>query len=83
MAEQVGFHVGDRFVDAWGRDIEQDEVLDADADPGYAKMSAKDLQALAKERELDLTGVTKKSEVIALLEAADAAAAEADDEDND
>lgn len=52
---------------------EEDDDEDEDEGNGYKDMKAKDLQKLAKSRNLDVAGLTKKSQFIAVLETADEA----------
>ena len=58
------------------------------APSGYAAMKPADLKAIATGRSLDLAGITKKSQLVKLLEDADAAAvaeggAAAEDDDEE
>lgn len=51
--------------------------------PDYSSLKAAEVKELAKERGLDISGLTKKSEVVKLLEEADAAGETGDDSDED
>lgn len=60
-----------------------EDITEVDSEEGvdYESMTAKEIKALAKEREIDTSGMTKKSEVIAALVAADTASDESDEDD--
>ena len=59
-------------VGSGGEDKTEDETEEDSESVDYSEMKADELKALAKDRELDLSGITKKSELVALLEANDA-----------
>lgn len=71
------FRVGEKFVDGWGNEIPDPEEEGA----GYADLKVADLKAILAEREeagreIDTSEVKTKADLIAVLEADDAAQAE-------
>lgn len=68
--QNVGFMVGDRMVNGWGRPFEEDEDIEEDED-SYSRWTADQLKAEVKARGLTPAG-KKKSDYAAALEADDA-----------
>jgi|GEM_PF-5214675 len=48
------------------------EKVESDEPEGYSAMTVKELTTLAEERNIDLGGATKKADIIAAIEAAEA-----------
>lgn len=57
-------------------DSDEDESEDEAPSPDYSKLKSAELKKLAADRDIDMSGITKKSELIQLLEASDASSAE-------
>jgi hypothetical protein len=71
------FRVGEKFVDGWGNEIPDPE----EAGGGYADLKVAALKEILAEREaagreIDTSEVKTKADLIAVLEADDAAQAE-------
>lgn len=80
--KRLGFQVGDRFVNAWGRDFDpDDDIVDDEEDDSYATWTPEQLKAEAKARGVKPEG-RKKSDFVAALEAYDVEHAD-DEEDED
>lgn len=67
--EPVVFDLGDGREFSYDPRWRQADAVDEDIneDGTYDTMTVADLKALAKERSLDLAGITKKSQLVALL----------------
>ena len=59
-----------------GEDEGEDGDEDETSSPDYSKLKSAELKKLAADRDIDMSGITKKSELIQLLEASDASSAE-------
>ncbi len=59
---------------------EFDSTVEREADPAYEALTVDELKTLAAERGIDLTGHTRKAEIIAALQKADALAVEPSEE---